>query len=181
MPRLLLRRPSRRQVPARVASPSTKKVEREIGLLLALRRPRRADRRDPRTVGTARDHGDDRPHPIHPRPARAPDRAGGRCIRRGSLRQRLPRGARGRLRPPYPERARARHPYPKLALLEGLYSDLGLTGRPKQLATPAWPTHLYLGISELRHADLDSGSTGQELDASLKLAVDIIMPPHRAA
>jgi AcrR family transcriptional regulator len=67
----------------------------------------------------------------------------------------------------------------QLQFLEGLYSDLGLPpDRARRHARLAYA--LYLGIGELRHADPDSDPAGQELDAYLGLAVDIIMPPPRA-
>jgi AcrR family transcriptional regulator len=67
----------------------------------------------------------------------------------------------------------------QLAYLEGLYSDLGLPAdQAHRHARLAYA--LYLGIGELRHADPDGDPTGQDLDAYLKLAVDIVMPPNRA-
>lgn len=67
----------------------------------------------------------------------------------------------------------------QLAFLEGLYGDLGLPGdQARRHARLAYA--LYLGIGELRHADPDSDPAGEELDAYLGLAVDIIMPPPRA-
>jgi AcrR family transcriptional regulator len=68
----------------------------------------------------------------------------------------------------------------QLTFLQELYSDLGLPAkRARRRARLAYA--LYLGIGELRHADPDSDPTGQELEAYLDLAVDIIMPPDRPA
>ncbi len=66
----------------------------------------------------------------------------------------------------------------RLAFLEQLYSELGLAaGQAALHARLAYA--LDLGIGELRRADPDGGPAGQELDAYLKLAVDVMMPPDR--
>jgi AcrR family transcriptional regulator len=66
-----------------------------------------------------------------------------------------------------------------LVFLEGVYGDLGLPAdRSRRYARMAYA--LYLGIGGLRHADPETDPTGDELDAYLELAVDIVMPPDRA-
>jgi len=179
MPRLLLRRPSRRQVPARVASPSTKKSSGRSGFYWHF-----ADRAELIAATLelweqlATTETIDRIQSIPDPRERLTALAAGAYA--GAARGNAYAAVLAAVSDPRIQNVLERVTRtPSWPSLKG--STLGLTGRPKQLATPAWPTHLYLGISELRHADLDSGSTGQELDASLKLAVDIIMPPHRAA
>jgi AcrR family transcriptional regulator len=64
----------------------------------------------------------------------------------------------------------------QLRFLEGLYGDLGLPAQQAhRRARLAYA--LYLGIGELRHADPDGDPTGQELEAYLELAVDVVMAP----
>jgi AcrR family transcriptional regulator len=66
----------------------------------------------------------------------------------------------------------------QLEFLERLYRDLGMpAGEAGPYARLAYT--VYLGISQLRHADPDSEPEGRELAAYLKLAVDSIMPPDR--
>lgn len=65
----------------------------------------------------------------------------------------------------------------QLAFLERLYSELDLPA--DQVAPRARLAYaVYLGISQLRHADPDNEPAGTELDAYLGLAVDCIMPPE---
>lgn len=67
----------------------------------------------------------------------------------------------------------------RLAFLERLYSELGVAaGRASRHARLAYA--LYLGIGELRRADPENDPAGQEVDAYLKLAVEVMMPPDRA-
>ena len=64
----------------------------------------------------------------------------------------------------------------EVAFLEQLYRELGVPAdqgaRHARLAYA-----LYLGIGDLRRADPDGDPAGQELDAYLKLAVDVMIPP----
>jgi len=67
----------------------------------------------------------------------------------------------------------------ELAFLEQLYRDLGVpAGRAARHARLAYA--LFLGIGDLRRADPDGDPAGRELDAYLKMAVDVMIPPARA-
>jgi AcrR family transcriptional regulator len=62
----------------------------------------------------------------------------------------------------------------RLEFLQQLYSDLG-DAQAARRARLAYA--LYLGIGELRLADPNGDLVGDELDAYLHLAVDVMMPP----
>lgn len=66
-----------------------------------------------------------------------------------------------------------------LEFLERLYDDLGLSAdEAHRYAHLAYA--LYVGIGELRHADPESDLAANELDAYLRLAVDVILPRQHA-
>jgi AcrR family transcriptional regulator len=64
----------------------------------------------------------------------------------------------------------------RLAFLEELYRDLGAgSGEAGRLARLAYA--VYLGIAELRRSDPDHDPRSDQLDAFLRLAVDVMLAP----
>ncbi|MGI8808440.1 MAG: TetR/AcrR family transcriptional regulator [Acidimicrobiales bacterium] len=65
----------------------------------------------------------------------------------------------------------------ELAFLERLYRELGVApGNAARHARLAYA--LFLGIGDVHRADPDGDPSGQDLDAYLKLAVEVMIPPE---
>jgi len=66
----------------------------------------------------------------------------------------------------------------ELAFLERLYRELGVgAGQAARRARLAYA--LFLGIGDVCHADPEGDPVGNDLDAYLELAVDVMIPPDR--